>query len=252
MKVVTLVTNSNHPVYANCLKATADFHDLDLVTFTPQRYSGHRLKDETLYQYLKTLHDEEIVFYTDGYDTFFVSGEDEILSKFFKTGKNLLFSAEFTCMPDARLALKYPSVKSPFKYLNSGGFIGKAWYIRRRLEDNLETESTTKFKWSNQVYWAEQYLKNPSEIGLDVGCDIFGTFASDADVGIVEIIRSKEFDRIKYNEAKLKWFEETFRIENGRIFVIPTRSKPCHLHFPGPTSVLLTEVASRLYPEENE
>jgi|GEM_PF-1657282 len=277
VKIVTLITDIYNYGFNNILKPSVHQHKLDLVVLTTDGYKGHRDKDMLLYRYIEQLAYDDIVIFTDGYDTMFLSGVEEILMKYSRFGKDLLFSAETTCWPDADLLSAYPETTSPFRYLNSGGFIGKAGFIKSCLDEHLETDSIAKYPWSNQIYWTERYLKNKDKIALDTGCEIFCTLASvvDMEIGIQYLKKEKEvdvssngeaFDRLKvngssdvevdirvgelrlaeYTAQKIKWFRENFYFRNERAFVIPTQSRPCHLHFNGGSKVLLKEVQDNL------
>lgn len=68
-----------------------------------------------------------------------------------KWARKFVFSAEINCWTDKRLAAKYPETKSPSKCLCSGGFIGKAGYIKKKIEEKLGTESIQKDPFSNQT-----------------------------------------------------------------------------------------------------
>jgi hypothetical protein len=276
MKIITVITDSDNYGFRNLLYPSAKLYNLDLVVLLNKQYNSHRCKDHMLYEYLKSVDEQEVIFFTDGYDTMFLASEEEILNKFYKIDKELLFSAEITCWPDSSLSQMYPSTGSPFKYLNSGGFIGTARSIKRCLEDNLQSDLVEKYNWSNQIYWTEQYLKNSSWIGLDTGCEIFCTLSShiDADIGkehienttrtkmdssvIFEVAESEQKTNDKddrrfgkytweeYNTMKQKWFSRNFLLRDNRLFIKATRNYCCHLHFNGGSKVLVNSIMEKL------
>jgi hypothetical protein len=244
MKVLTVVSDPNDQGLLTLLIPSSSTFDLDLIVLITDQsnYRNHRYKDQALYRYLENVEDDEIILFTDGYDAMFVAGAEEILRKYHKTGKELLFSAERNCWPETSLAKKYPEEQSPFKYLCSGGFIGKAGYIKNRIAEKLETNSIIKYAFSNQIYWAEQFLRNQSEIGLDTRCEIFTTLSSELDFSVFK----KSDDRVSvddYNESKTKWFNANFSFKNGRIHVTQTGSTPCHIHVNGPSKFLARDIA---------
>jgi hypothetical protein len=274
MRVVTVITDQNNAGYKNIFKPSIILNNLTLDTLQASSYRSHRNKDQMLEKYLRTVDHDEVILFTDAYDTFLLAGEDEILEKFYKTGKELVFSGEIVCWPNASLASEYPESKSPFRFLNSGGFIGKAGYIRARIMDNLQTPSTLKYYWSNQIYWTEQYLLHQDSIGIDTQCHIFCTMVSthDIDVGVqfldnVEKLNGSDsfkdlkaitdfhienatkkgsFDSKEYSMLKKKWFRENFVIQNKRIFVNETESSPCHIHFNGGSEILASDILEEL------
>jgi hypothetical protein len=244
MKVLTVVSDPNDQGLVTFLKPSSLAFNLDLIILTTdqQRYRNHRYKDHILLQYLENVSDDEIIFFTDGYDAMFIGGEKEILCKYYKTGKTLLFSAEQNCWPDPSLSEKYPSQQSPFKYLCSGGFIGNAGYIKGKIAEKLETDSILKYSFSNQIYWSEQFLRNQPEIGLDTGCEIFTTLSSELDFSFLKT-PGDHLSVDNYKDSKEKWFNANFSFKNFRMHVVQTASTPCHIHVNGPGKFLAQKIA---------
>ncbi len=270
MKILTVITDDQLHGYKNVLLPSAVSNNLDLKALSITKYDDHRSKDRTLAQYLESVSDDEIIFFTDGYDTMFLGPEQEILQKYYKTGKKLLFSAEIVCWPQVDLADSFPPSGTPFRYLNSGGYIGEAGYIRKKITDNFQSPSTLKYFWSNQIYWTEIFLRNMNEIGVDTTNEIFCTLASEHDIKIgkefldqVEILsqdkrfkdfqaiadffnknssQAMSFDTQSYLRCKREWFDENFSITGNRIIVKNTGSRPCHVHFNGHSKVLTSDV----------
>lgn len=265
MKVVTLITDRNNTGYKNLLKPSLVANNLNITVLQSDHYKNHREKDALLLEYLNNLTYDDVIFFTDGYDTTFLANEDEILAKYLTFGKELIFAAEMVCWPDSDHIEKYPKTHSSFKFLNSGGFIGKAGYIKERIRENLKTKSTTKYAWSNQVYWTEQYLLNQNEIAIDNDCKIFCTMVSAEDefignnyltsIANLETVanlhnkdkhKNENFDKEEYLFLKKKWFNEKFIIENNRLFVVETQSYPCHIHFNGESKILIPVLLEEL------
>lgn len=176
MKIVTVVSDENN-YGLHLLKLSCAVHALalDIVVSQNKDFTSMRLKDDVLRAYLSDKDDEEIVLFTDGYDAVFMSREEEILQKFKRTKRDLLFSAETNCWPDPTLAAKHPVASTPYRYLNSGGFIGKIGVIKEFMDDN--TFDTNQFKNSNQHLWMNRFLNHSDRIGLDTTCEIFCTFS---------------------------------------------------------------------------
>jgi hypothetical protein len=140
---------------------------------------------------------------------------------------DLIFSAEMTCWPDIALAQKHPNTSSlsPYKYLNSGGFIGKAGYIKELMGDiDIDMEN---FKRSNQYIWMQRYLKKPDSIAIDINCEIFSTFTPQMALPV------SQDDYAKYFSLIDEWFDNNFLLEKGRVFNNLTKTWPCHAHFNG-------------------
>ncbi|MBW8687208.1 glycosyltransferase domain-containing protein [Chitinophaga rhizophila] len=239
MKVVTAISNKNDLGFFK-LKMSCALKGLDLVTLTCDQdaFRNHRMKDRILRSYLSELDDNEIVLFTDGYDAIMLADEDEILEKFDKIGTDLLFSAETCCYPDKSLAPRYPATDSLYKYLNSGGFIGRAGLLKQLHEVDL-SEVSGNFTYSNQYLWSVIYLENQHQMKLDTDCEIFCTFSPEiTEQALGEAQRGNREAYVKYF---YEWFNEHFIISNGRIYNKITGTWPCNAHFNGGASCFLED-----------
>jgi hypothetical protein len=239
MKVITVVNDREHLGF-RLLRLSCNFKQLDLVVLVSKEkdFKSNRLKDDLLRQYLSGLPDpQEIVFFTDGNDAVMMAEEEEILSKFYRTGKDLVFSTETACWPDPDLRAHYPvNGDSAYRFLNSGGFIGRAGLIRDLLDDH--TFDTPRFGVSNQYLWARKYLNYPGKIHLDTGCELFHTFSPE--VGNEYIPKETvNPDYRQYYAFMKKWFRTNFHIRKDRIYSNITGTWPCQAHFNGVSKVLL-------------
>ncbi len=234
MKVITVINNTEDFGF-NLLRLSCALNNLELVVLVYNNdFNSNRIKDELLEDYLSETDDDEIILFTDGNDAILIAPEDEILSKFRQIDKDLIFSAEMTCWPDVMLAQQHPDLSSsPYKYLNSGGFIGRAGYIKEMLKD-IEVESEN-FKRSNQYIWMQRYFKNSERMTLDVNCEIFSTFTPQ-----MVFPQSKE-QYPEYFDLINEWFYHNFILENSRIFNKATNTWPCHAHFNGFSKTLINK-----------
>lgn len=169
------------------------------------------LKEELLSWSIEKL-ENTIVLFTDSYDVIINSNKDEILSKYNnKDNKEqpILFSAERFCWPDKNLESFYPKTSSPYKFLNSGGFIGKAINIlsiinNKNIKDNED----------EQLYFTKIFLENNNLINLDYKCQIFQTLnGSKNDINII--------------------------YEKSRLYNKITNESPCVIHGNGPEPIKL-------------
>lgn len=110
----------------------------------------------------------DIILFTDAFDVAYVGNEEELLRRFQKFKKPIVFGAEKLCSPDAELAGQYPKTDSEFKFLNSGGFIGRVWAPRRCMADYNFNDMI-----EDQRYWIAKFLKNQDLIELDYNLEIF-------------------------------------------------------------------------------
>ncbi len=241
MKVVTVI-NDKHSMGFRMLRLSCIFKELDLVVLVwdDKVFETLRLKDSLLKDYLEKLTDpDEVVFFSDGTDAIFMTGEEELLSKFRDSGKDLIFSTESNCYPDSTYADRYPtSSETPYKYLNSGGFIGKVGTIRELLAD--DSIDCSAFQKSNQYVWMMKYFKYPDRISIDTKCGIFQTFSPEygwqprpGDSG--SLTPGEYYRRMK------EWFREHFTISEGRIYSRISGNWPCHAHFNGQSKILIDD-----------
>ncbi|XP_063724565.1 procollagen-lysine,2-oxoglutarate 5-dioxygenase-like [Symsagittifera roscoffensis] len=120
------------------------------------------------------LEDVKIIF-TDAYDVIYVGGgmSEKIEAAFDGHQVDVLFGAEVFCWPDDELSVEYPEVESPYKYLNSGGFIGKLSAILELLSGVEDLKNHD----DDQRFFTHKYLSNLIEkkysIGLDTSAKIF-------------------------------------------------------------------------------
>lgn len=240
MKVITVI-NDPHDFGFNLLRLSCALNNLQLVVLVSGGdFSTNRIKDELLQDYLEEVNNDEIIIFSDGNDAVFMASEAEILTKFNQTNSSLVFSAETECWPDVTLGDKCPQVSGPYKYLNSGGFIGRAGLIKELLiDDKVDMEN---FKHSNQYIWMQRYLNNTNKITLDTACEIFVTFTPQI-APLYSSDNSKE-----YFASMGEWFHNNFVIKNGRIFNTISKTWACHAHFNGFSKGLMNKhVANMIY-----
>lgn len=240
MKLTTVISSKVHLGFTLLEKSCA-FNNLDLnaIECEEKFFNSNRVKDEYLKGYLEDLPSDTIVLFTDGYDTFFFAGETEILNKFIEFKTDLLFSAETGCYPDYSLSSYYPKTISPYRFLNSGGFIGKAGIIKEFISDGL-LYGDEKFPYSNQYLWTLCYLQNQKSIKLDTLCSIFCTLSQEVIQDPSESTVAN--DHKVYADKLYDWFKETFILRNGRIYNRITNTWPSILHFNGNSKYITVEV----------
>lgn len=237
------------------LKRSCAYQNLTLETI---KHSGdwvnHRIKDQYTKQFLLTLDSSEIVFFTDGYDTLFVANEKEILDKYYQLDSPVVFSTELNCAPYQTFSYMYRDKTSRYRYLNSGGYIGRVGDILN-LYKQLQTLdlqypllADEPYKWSNQYHWMKLYLYTKNCIKLDTDCTIFQTFPNDLNFKInpTRIAGDHRDSNKLLIDAEIDRIMSGFYFENGRVVNKTTRSIPCHLHF---NSVYLKDFTSSPYLE---
>ena len=244
MKIITCISDEEDIGYKYALKASCVCHNLDLITLLhTSEWNTHKNKDLYLKNYLLTLPKNEVVLFTDGYDTILIGGEEEILKRYYLISQEqgIVISTEKYCSPDPSLTNLYPLVKTQYRFLNSGGIIGKVSDILELLEkvstSNSENEKivTNQYKWSNQYLWTQVFLKEKGlNIKLDVNCELFQTIPNSIESGYKYAGVSNIAEREKMIINSIDTILNEFIINDGiAIKNISTNTYPIHLHFCG-------------------
>ena len=244
MKIITCISDKEDIGYKYALKASCTYHNLELITLLhTSEWRTHRNKDFYLKNYLFTLPENEIVLFTDGYDTILIGGEEQILKRYklVSPESGIVISTEKYCSPDPSLINLYPLAYTQYRYLNSGGIIGKVSEILALLEKvnslNIGNEeiASNQYKWSNQYLWTQVFLQeNVLNIKLDVNCELFQTIPNSIEAGYkyAGIIKLEERKQMIINS--IDDILNEFIIDNGTsIKNTNTDTYPVHLHFCG-------------------
>jgi hypothetical protein len=237
MFIITSITDSLNQGYIDGLKASCNYHNLMLETITFESpWKSHRLKDSLVKQFLLKLNPNEIVLFSDGYDAIFIADEKEILAKYHTLNSEIIFSSEINCYPYVTFSYLY-NEKIKFKYLNSGGYIGRVKDILyalnelEKIDDKCPLGVDKIFSWSNQFHWMKLQLYSKLPIKLDSECSIFQTFVNDLSFKPNPDLNQFEKDKQINNEVNRVWSD--FEIVENRLKNIITDNNPCHLHFNG-------------------
>jgi hypothetical protein len=248
MKVVTIATDLEHPFLRRLLVPSCDAVGLDLVVLQANK-RGFRPRDKRaiLTDYLaRCVAPDDLVMFTDAYDTLFVQGEQYIRKIHESLSHSVIFSAEPNSWPLGNIGLalqKDPPVR-PYPYLNSGGFIGLAGDIlalcakypkppsdqfpllrHLRMYDS-DTDKT--FSFSDQYYWTLVHLLESDTVGLDNGAVLFENFAP-AVANFWDLPRWIDDFRARGKQAA------SYRREQARIRArLQSPSGAAQVHFAGP------------------
>lgn len=176
------------------------------------------------------------VFYTDGRDSFMLSGVEEILAKYAKMGEPpYLISAEDNPFPNPAFGPSFPDPGHPWRYLGAGQYMGELGYMVD-LWDKLTRLYTSILEDSHDQGWLQRAWAwgdlDQSTFILDTGCAIFQTAAVSRAGG--EVPNYVELGRL--------------HLKPPRIYNPITDSWPCALHLPGGYSDPVTGKDSTLTP----
>ena len=136
--------------------------------------SGGGHKVNLLREYISMLPDHDVLFFSDAYDIILCSSLDEITGRYLEFKHDIIFSSERFCWPDEELATEIISTNktiepyndTPYKYLNSGMFIGTVKHIKKLLSE-IPNDS------DDQLYYQKEYISKRHDIVLDLEGYIF-------------------------------------------------------------------------------
>ena len=147
---------------------------------------GQRVK--AMRRYLSLLPPRDIVMFIDGYDVLIAASPDRILAAFAQlVGDRIddvvVFNAESNCFPYTELADTYPESKTPYKYLNGGGCIGRVDVFAKLLDKHMDFSHPEFDKIDDQGEFTKIFLYSGGDIMLDTGNKIFNCmFAREKDL----------------------------------------------------------------------
>ncbi len=163
-------------------------------------------------EFIRTLpEDVTHVMFVDSSDTLFLAGPEEIVEKFeLMMGDDcdqIVIQAEKNCYPDKALEPRYnfsanPDGSTPWKYVNSGGWIG-----RRECVESLLPIVIEQAEYCDQLCFTRALLDLRQAIRMDVNCQIF--------------------------QSMYLQKPEEFAMENGRLENRLTGGRPCVAHWNG-------------------
>ncbi len=143
---------------------------------------------------LQRLPPERPVLFVDGYDTLISGHVSDILGAWRQTCDGPLFAAEVYCWPDRDRADDYPSAATPYRFLNSGAFIGKAGDLLRILDGKIDDRA------DDQRYYTERFLSGRHGMTLDTECRVFQCLN-----GALDDVRADEGRGMLFNRRTENW-----------------------------------------------
>ena len=168
------------------------------------------LKEQLSKQNLSKAH---IVLFVDAYDVINLGSAAEIVAKFTRFGSDLVISGEKGCHPDPQLAREFDSNAPPFRYPNSGGYIGYSSAVMEML--NSAEISPHE---DDQRFVSRYVIQNPRKCSIDTNCEIF--------LPLFDVVAS---------DLELTNDEQ-------RVLLRDKGTQPCILHGNGPSKLLLDEL----------
>lgn len=148
------------------------------------------------------------VMFVDSSDSLFLAGPEEIVEKFEAlAGEHLsIVQGEKNCYPEADLAGQYPSPRTAWHFVNSGG-----WILRRSDAERVLSRIAANAVYCDQLCWTKAYLDEGEPywgyVDVDENCQLFQSM---------------------YMQER-----SDFTLSNGRLENLKTGGRPCVLHWNG-------------------
>ena len=124
---------------------------------------GHKIN--LVRSHIQSLPDEDLVLFVDGYDVLFTDNIHTIKERFEGFDCDVLFAAEKSCWPEPTIAPQFPMTPSPYKYLNSGVYMGKVARLNHFFSEVVANNQ------DDQLWMQKRYL---GANGLNVKLDYEG------------------------------------------------------------------------------
>lgn len=198
-------TYSTSPEKVQFLMESAKLHNLSIENLsTTLQWTNFRDKLNAMQKKIDSLPRDDIVCFLDAYDILVNAPSEKIIESFKKMNTDILFGAEIILWPPKLHELKdqYPESPTPFRFLNSGCYIGYVHAIQEML-------SWSDFGDDDQEYCNKYFLQHRTtkQIKLDTHAEFV------------------------LNMQQVPW--QTLNVENGVIFFLGFNTTPCFLHFCG-------------------
>ena len=154
-------------------------HDFDIVILGwGIKWKGLSQKLEAAQKYASSLPGDDIILFTDAFDVLFTGSAHNILASYFSLNYDILFAGECGCWPhimDEPKACfdKYPLSPTPYRYLNSGTWIGKASIAANMLLEVIKLAGSSFDNANDQKLCADMYMSGKFGIAVDFNASIF-------------------------------------------------------------------------------
>lgn len=154
-------------------------HDFPLVILGWQKpWRGLSQKLEAAHHYASTMPPDDIILFTDAFDVLFTRKANTILEPYLAQNASIIFAGECGCWPHimedkSACFSKYPESPTPYRYLNSGTWIGVAKVSKDMLLEVMKRAGTNFANANDQRLVADMFIARKFDIALDYHSTIF-------------------------------------------------------------------------------
>ncbi len=141
-------------------------------------WRGLSQKLEAAHEYASKLPSRDIIMFTDAFDVLFTGNKATVVENFLSFNTEIVFSAECGCWPhvmeNSRDCFdRYPPSPTPYRYLNSGTWIGYANTATEMLAVVMKEAGSNFANANDQKLIADLYMSGRFNIKLDFYNKIF-------------------------------------------------------------------------------
>jgi len=142
------------------------------------KWMGLSQKLEAAYRYAASIPPHDVLLFTDAFDVMFTNNARYIMETFSSMKTDLMFAAECGCWPHVMeekdvCFSRYPPSPTPYRYLNSGTWIGNAKSAMDMLGVVIQKAGNNFMNANDQKLIADMYLSQEFNIQLDFRCKLF-------------------------------------------------------------------------------
>lgn len=154
-------------------------HNYELVILGWQlQWKGLSQKLEAAHTYASSIPEDDLLLFTDAFDVLYTAESTRIVDVFLQRNYTILFAAECGCWPhvmdDPKVCVSgYPKSPTPYRYLNSGTWIGYAKYAKVMLADVMREAGNNFGNANDQKLVADMFIAGKHGISLDYQCEVF-------------------------------------------------------------------------------
>ena len=121
--------------------------------------TGGGQKINLVRSHVQSLPDDDLVLFCDAYDVIIADNLETIVERFLGFDCDILFAAERDCWPDRGLEKKFKETGTPYRYLNSGLYMGKVEALKKFFHRDLDDAEDDQL-WSQLAFLSGPHEQN--------------------------------------------------------------------------------------------
>lgn len=203
-------------------------------------WKGLSQKLEAAYEFSLQIPENDIMLFTDAFDVLYTEESAKIIKIFQERKYSIVFSAECGCWPHIMddppaCFKKYPTAPTPYRYLNSGAWMGIVKYVRPMLKEIIRLAGNDFQNANDQKLVADMFISGQFPIALDYHSEIFQSMHS---TDPPDLPRCKPREDLQLDMTERKW-------HNTR-----TNTVPAIFHFNGGGKVNHLDMEGKIWYKE--